>query len=247
MADEDVLREWYTEPNEVLYGSTDTLKTFARTNEFVKHVNADKVSVIYNAGAKIPIIDYGQQTRGKLLATINADLWWHPLLWLPTWLIARRNYDTDGVENDLHYAYRVAYLLTFSDVYEQETGAWLDVLDTYDISEEEIRDYIANEASEETVEKIESVDLSMYFSGDVDMDALEKSFFDLLDKMLFSALVDIARYTRETATDSNALDFAKELLKQFTPMYVTDELLAMDSAVGFADALENIVFGKDSD
>lgn len=147
-------------------------------------------------------------------AELNPQLLWHPLLWLPASVTAVRTI-TDAVSGrdreesaDEHCA-RLALELMASNLYEAETGTWVDVLSLYGIDSQ----------SDETIER-----LAGWLAGAPDT---------VLDSIDISELLDMPGH-REWASDlvaamSPALMLSRFALLSSDVLEILDEFANPDA------------------
>lgn len=80
----------------------------------------------------LPIYPSAFPSPRKRWEEMNPALMWHPLFWLPQSLSGRMTFqfedDSSRLESVEEYAIRLAIELSDSEIYDQETGTWIDVL-----------------------------------------------------------------------------------------------------------------------
>lgn len=127
------------EAGEPLFVARDPMESALRFTMFSETTGIGPDSLLASTlcATPLPIYPSGWPENRRRWPGTNAEVMWHPLLWLPKRLAGRyritRADGTTAPESDDAWAVRIALELTFSGLYDDATGTWADVLSMYDI------------------------------------------------------------------------------------------------------------------
>ncbi|MEJ7648665.1 MAG: hypothetical protein WKF57_06490 [Nakamurella sp.] len=129
-----IRRQLLTEVGEPLAVSPSPIETALRYGGWLAYSGLTPDETMANPMSSVPLPVYPQEWDLGLRRWpgVNAGAMWHPLMWLPNRLAGRYSLpDGNGgyiIESDDLYAIRLAYELTASGLYDENTAGWLDVL-----------------------------------------------------------------------------------------------------------------------
>lgn len=137
----------------------------------------------------------------KTRSATRAEMLWHPFLWLPEHIAARRN--EDEVDNDL-WALRVALEVQVIGLWDIEDGAWLDVCSTVGIDLDDADDLArAKEWLDGSADPaLDSIDLT-----DWTMDRKDPSWATYIAKEMFGGLLQVA-WSEGASSQLSVIDWA---------------------------------------
>lgn len=127
-------RPLVTEPGEPLLVARDPLEAALRFTVFAEATGVPETDLLVSPLCAIPLPVFpAQWEQGRRRwAGARAEAMWHPLMWLPRRVAGRYQVrQPDGStapESDDAWAVRVALEMTFSGLYDDATGTWMDVL-----------------------------------------------------------------------------------------------------------------------
>lgn len=125
-------RKWVNDPETLLLSSS-PLRDIETVTEAAKFLGAAPGDLLMSRMCTVPLLapEAARPVRDRFPAGTRADALWHPLLWLPPGVAARRTVDRGNgprPEYDDGYAIRVAVTLIGSALFDPEDGTWTDVL-----------------------------------------------------------------------------------------------------------------------
>lgn len=125
-------RSLLTEPGESLLVSPSPFESAMRFEQFSRSTGVPIESLSTSLLCTVPIPAYPARfERGRRWPGVRPEAMWHPLLWLPPRLSSRYRVSVDPVvlESDDLWSVRVALEMMASGLYDQASGAWVDILD----------------------------------------------------------------------------------------------------------------------
>lgn len=135
--------DFFGNPEEplVLFRGADPVAFFERERWFQEMTSLPADRVVSSPMCAVPLPLAQRDDLGLLKRwpnTMNPELLWLPLFWLPELVLTRYLIDNgvpgeERIETDDEWALRVASELSASRLYDPETGSWLDVLSAYGI------------------------------------------------------------------------------------------------------------------
>lgn len=130
--------DFFGNPEEalVLYRGADPVGYFERERWFQEMTALPADRIVMSALCAVPLPVAERDDLGLLArwpSTMNPELLWLPLFWLPEMLLTRYLVQTgvpgeERIETDDEWALRVASEVSAAGLYDPETGSWLDVL-----------------------------------------------------------------------------------------------------------------------
>lgn len=235
-------RQYLNEPTEALLLSRSPLLTTTRFARFLEDSGLPSNRIITSKMCSVPIplyVDASSSATGRQFpASVNPQLLWHPLFWLPASLANHLSYrDANGdtqTETDDQWAARVALTLGTSGVYDIENGRWLDMLSVVglDIDDEMVIDRITD---------------WLEGSDDPDLDRIDLSGFTDLPEQPHWAFRSVQSIFPQLELSSYAL-LANTTLETID-LVVEDNTTVSGLTEEFADTVEafTLVLGDDLD
>lgn len=138
MDPEPSLRPFVNEPGEPLVSCVAPHETAMRMAGLLELTGLEPDDVVTSPTATTPLPLYpAQWPEGRRRwSGVRAEAMWHPLMWLPERLAARRLVDTGTgprIEDDELWAARVMAEMSAGGFYSEPDGQWVDVLALHDI------------------------------------------------------------------------------------------------------------------
>lgn len=135
--------DFFGNPEEplVLFRGADPIAFFERERWFQEMTSLPADRVVSSPLCAVPLPLAQRDDLGLLKRwpnTMNPELLWLPLFWLPELVLTRFLIDNgvpgeERIETDDEWALRVASEVSAARLYDPETGSWLDVLAAYGI------------------------------------------------------------------------------------------------------------------
>lgn len=228
------------EANEPLLLCRSTIQTAMRFRAFSEETGLPSEAILSSTLCAMPLPIYtnfgvGESGRPrKRWAGTRAEAMWHPLMWLPP-RVAGRYTITDPatggsrLEDDDLWAIRIAFELTASNLYDPETGMWVDILATVGMNVDDeldlarVQDWLDGYPDE----VLDDIDLSSYLDVEPTWWALEAALAmrDDLEAASWALIADdLLSMADETVNPSNSLTHR-------------DVLLALRSLAGLGESL----------
>lgn len=129
-------RRWIANAGENLLKSQPPFTAANRQDEFSHVTGLGIEDVVLSMVVSIPLLRFAPPRFGRRRwQGLRADAMWHPLMWLPDVIAARRviigDEIEDWIEDDDTWAVRLVTELTMCGLYDQASGTWVDVLNLY--------------------------------------------------------------------------------------------------------------------
>lgn len=171
-----VRRRFLTEPNEPLLLCQSVADLSVRFEQFADASGIPDEHVMSNALSAIPLPNYEAMGSGRdRFADVNPQFMWHPLMWLPEDMVRRRLIETeDGrtlTEIDEVWTLRILIELAASQLYDLETGTWLDILSVVglDVADEQVVERVAAWLGGAPDDELDAIDITpLFVEGDDD-------------------------------------------------------------------------------
>lgn len=233
-------RTSFTEPGEPLAVSPSPVQSALRFGSWVEMVGCTEDDALVTPMSSVPLPLYQQDWgHGKhRWPGTRPEAMWHPLLWLPPHLAGRYSMTAaDGstmIESDDLWAVRLAYEMTYSGLYDEDTATWTDVLSLVDIDID-------------TPEGVDRVGRWLNGSRDADLDKLDLSpIFAELNRQqddadwairLAQSEMDSLRVIAWSSAAGSLLDHCEDIAEESKSLEDTKQgvgLLAAMAALSFA-------------
>lgn len=161
-----VRRRILTNPNESLLLCHSAFDLSSRFGEFADLSGVPETAILSTSLSAVPIPDYRKIEPGRRRwEGTRPEFMWHPLMWLPARLAER--HVMVGDDRNIHeitpvYTLRVIAELAAANLYDAETGTWLDILSVVglDITAPDVQSRVAAWLEGVEDEVLDAIDLT---------------------------------------------------------------------------------------